>query len=215
MHALLFEMKPRDGHEEHYFRHAAALRPRLEQHDGLIYIDRFKSLVRPGVILSHSMWRDEASLAKWRTDTHHHNSQAAGRNKHFEDYRLRISHVLEHAEKERDMREWSDEGAYSAPDSRTPRFLVIVASKDKPFSDLGEAYLSVNFDDAYVNVIDAGSRSAGREIRASADENPAVEKASLCMVSRDYGMFDRAEAPQYFSPVGGEPHRLRSSGRTA
>lgn len=201
MHALLFEMKPREGHEEHYFRHAAALRPRLELHDGLFYIDRFKSLSRPGVILSHSMWRDEASLAKWRTDPHHHNSQAAGRTKHFEDYRLRISHVLEHGERGQDASTWSDAGAYSASESRPPRFLVIVASQNKPYTDLGEGYQSVNFDGAFVNVIDVESRVAGQEIREAANADPSVEKASLCMVSRDYGMFDRAEAPQYFSPV--------------
>ena len=201
MHALLFEMKPRDGHEDHYFRHAAALRPRLEQHDGLIYIDRFKSTSRPGVILSHSMWRDEASLAKWRTDAHHHNSQAAGRNKHFEDYRIRISHVLEHAAKGEETREWSDEGAYSAPESHAPRFLVIAGSRNAPLPGRGEAFASVNFDDVYVTVIEAQDAAAGREMTRSAAQNTDVETASLCLISRDYGMFDRTEAPQYFPPV--------------
>ena len=88
MQALLFEMKPRDGHEDHYFRHAERLRPFLLQQEGLIFIERFKALAQPGVILSHSLWRDEASIAKWRTDQEHHKSQTAGRLQHFEDYRI-------------------------------------------------------------------------------------------------------------------------------
>ena len=119
MQALLFELKPREGHEEHYFRHAAALRPLLAQQEGLNYIDRFRSLSRPGVILSHSLWRDEASLAKWRTNRRHHRSQAAGRDEHFEDYRLRISHVLAHASRGQEEKHWTRDGAYRAAESRT------------------------------------------------------------------------------------------------
>ena len=96
MHTLLFEVQPRAGHEDHYFAHATRLRPLLDAHPGLLFIDRFKSLVRPNIILSHSHWQDEASLARWRTDAQHRRSQAAGRNQHFEDYRIRISRVVTH-----------------------------------------------------------------------------------------------------------------------
>ncbi|MCR9215006.1 MAG: antibiotic biosynthesis monooxygenase [Proteobacteria bacterium] len=202
MQALLFEMKPRAGHEDNYFSHAAKLRPLLDQEEGLIFIDRFKSVSRSGVILSHSLWQDEAAIARWRTHPQHHNSQAAGRNKHFEDYRLRISHVLEYVSKGQEAKSWSAEGAYSK--SGSPRFLVIVSSQGAPYSDQGESFVSVNSEDAYANIIDVETEAAGREILASFENTPNAQTAVLCLVSRDYGMFNRAQAPQYFPPVGGQ-----------
>lgn len=199
MQALLFEMKPRDGHEDNYFSHAAALRPLLEQQEGLLFIDRFKSLSRPGVILSHSLWRDEAAIAKWRTQQQHHQSQAAGRNTHFEDYRLRISHVLQHRSKGEETQHWSADGAYSK--SESTRYLAIIGSIKEPFSDRGEAFASVNFKDVYVTVTDVETDAAGRDLMASTETSPTVQTAVFCLVSRDYGMFDRAEAPQYFPPI--------------
>jgi len=210
MQALLFELKPRKGHEEHYFRHAAALRPLLAQQEGLNYIDRFRSLSRPGVILSHSLWRDEASLAKWRTNRRHHRSQAAGRDEHFEDYRLRISHVLAHASRGQEEKHWTRDGAYRAAESRTPRYLVIARCENEPGQERGESFASVTADGAYVSVVEHEDESDARATWASF-ANADVPTSILCMVSRDYGMFDRAEAPQYFPPIDEPPTGLESS----
>jgi len=203
MQALLFEVDPRDGHEEHYFTHAAALRPLLKEHTGLIFIDRFKSLSRPSIILSHSHWRDEAAIAKWRIDAKHHKTQAAGRNQHFKDYRIRISHVLKNYARGNEIAEWSDEGAYSDSSFTDARFLTIIATEDEPFPD-GEAFLSVNFENSYLTVAAAETEATGTALIARASETPNVTNAMLAFVSRDYGMFEREEAPQYFPPVN--PH---------
>ena len=198
MHALLFEMEPRSGHEGHYFKHAEALRPLLAQHAGLLFIERFKSISRPNVILSHSHWRDEASLAKWRSDPNHHRSQAAGRNKHFKDYRLRISHVLKLSRKDTESLVWTTDGAYSDTDAITPRFLAIVASKGEPVDLGGENFHSVTIDGNYLCLVDATSHDHGEELIAEAAAHPNVSSAMLTLISRDYGMFERGEAPQYF-----------------
>lgn len=198
MHALLFEVEPRAGHEEHYFSHAAALRPLLASHAGLLFIDRFKSLTRPNVILSHSHWRDEASLAKWRTNAKHHRSQAAGRNRHFRDYRIRIAHVLETYMPGDATTRWPHDGAYRDPASHTPRFLTIVATEGEAFPDGGEAFRSVNFEDAYLTVGVSETELEGNAIVSRASQSGNVTNAMLAMVSRDYGMFDRDEAPQLF-----------------
>ncbi|MFL4994745.1 MAG: antibiotic biosynthesis monooxygenase family protein, partial [Microvirga sp.] len=79
MHALLFEVLPTPEGRARYFELAAALRPELDQNPGLLFIDRYESLSRPGVILSHSLWRDEASLARWRSNERHYAAQCAGR----------------------------------------------------------------------------------------------------------------------------------------
>lgn len=201
MQALLFEMKPRDGHEDHYFRHAASLRPLLEQQEGLIFIERFKALARPGVILSHSLWRDEASIAKWRTDQQHHKSQTAGRLKHFEDYRIRISHVLQYCEPDDQLKEWSKEGAYSDPSASADRFVTIVRSKQKPAQAQGHVFKSVVQEGSYLTVTNPQSEEEGRARIKEAQGDETVVSALLGRVSRDYGMFERAEAPQYFKPV--------------
>lgn len=201
MQALLFEMKPRDGHEDHYFRHAAKLRPILMQHDGLIFIERFKSESRPGVILSHSLWRDEASIARWRTNREHHKSQTAGRFKHFEDYRIRISHVLRYNEPNKPNEEWSKDGSYSDPATTPGRFVAIIRTRTPPTLESGELFESVTETDSFLSIINVSNESEGRSRLAKAAEDLNVLSSLLSRTTRDYGMYDREEAPQYFKLV--------------
>jgi heme-degrading monooxygenase HmoA len=79
LHALLFEVLPTPEGRARYFEIAARLRPLLEENPGLLFIDRYESLTRPGLILSHSLWRDEASLARWRSNETHYGAQCIGR----------------------------------------------------------------------------------------------------------------------------------------
>ena len=201
MQALLFEMEPRDGHEDHYFRHATKLRPILMQHDGLIYIERFKSLSRPKVILSHSLWRDEASIARWRTDREHHKSQKAGRFEHFKDYRIRISHTLRYQEPNSEAEEWSNDGSYTTSHRTTDRFVVILRRLNQLATQEGETFASVTETNSYLSIIEVGNEGDGRSKIDEALNGGNVLTALLGRVSRDYGMYDRAEAPQYFEPV--------------
>jgi hypothetical protein len=53
MHALLFELLPKPEGRSRYFEMAAALRPILDTSPGVLFIDRYESLRRPGWILSH------------------------------------------------------------------------------------------------------------------------------------------------------------------
>lgn len=201
MQALLFEMEPRNGHEDDYFQHATKLRPILMQHDGLIYIERFKSLTYPKVILSHSLWQDEASIARWRTNREHHKSQTTGRFKHFEDYRIRISHVLHYAESNADVREWGNDGSYSTPNLQTDSFIAILRSQKPLRKQDGETFASVTETDSYLTVFDAASEVDGQSKIDEAQRAGGVLTALLARVSRDYGLYDRTEAPQYFKAV--------------
>ena len=94
MIAVIFEVWPADGRRDEYLDKAAALRPRLEEVDGFISIERFESLTQPGKILSLSFWRDEAAIARWRRVEEHRAAQRAGRGGIFRDYRLRVAAVL-------------------------------------------------------------------------------------------------------------------------
>jgi heme-degrading monooxygenase HmoA len=94
MHAVIFEVWPKEEGRQEYLDIAAALKPRLEQIDGFISIERFQSLTEPSKVLSLSFWRDDAAIAEWRRVEAHRMAQAKGRNELFEDYRLRIASVI-------------------------------------------------------------------------------------------------------------------------
>ncbi len=94
MIAVIFEVWPADGRKQEYLDIAAGLRPLLEQVDGFISVERFESLTEPGKILSLSMFRDEAAVARWRALEQHRTAQARGRGGVFRDYRLRVAGVI-------------------------------------------------------------------------------------------------------------------------
>ncbi|TSC31974.1 antibiotic biosynthesis monooxygenase [Corallococcus sp. Z5C101001] len=94
MIAVIFEAWAHEDHHQRYLDLAASLRPLLAGMDGFISIERFQSLSEPGKLLSLSYWRDEAAVAEWRRLEAHREAQREGREGVFNDYRLRVAHVL-------------------------------------------------------------------------------------------------------------------------
>ncbi len=94
MIAVIFEVVPRPGQRDAYLAAAASLRDRLAGIDGFLSIERFESLTQPGKLLSLSFWRDEDAVKQWRTLEAHRQVQQAGRERIFEDYRLRVADVV-------------------------------------------------------------------------------------------------------------------------
>jgi heme-degrading monooxygenase HmoA len=92
MIAVIFEVWP--ARREDYLDIAAALRPRLEEIDGFISVERFESITEKGKMLSLSFFRDEAAVQAWRNVAEHRVAQAKGRGGVFSDYRLRIAGVI-------------------------------------------------------------------------------------------------------------------------
>jgi heme-degrading monooxygenase HmoA len=90
MFSVIFEVLPAEGKKDDYLEIAKHLKPGLESTDGFIDNERFESQLRPGWVLSHSTWRDEKSLVRWRVESEHHKAQAKGRFEIFQDYHLRI-----------------------------------------------------------------------------------------------------------------------------
>lgn len=111
MIAVIFEVWPEPDRKQEYLDLAASLRPLLEQVDGFISIERFESLSEPGKILSLSVFRDEAAVARWRQLEQHRSAQAQGRGGIFRNYRLRVASVIrdygmtERAQAPRDSRD--------------------------------------------------------------------------------------------------------------
>ncbi|MGZ3329458.1 MAG: antibiotic biosynthesis monooxygenase family protein, partial [Xanthobacteraceae bacterium] len=93
MFSVIFEVYPREERFEEYLALAKRLKPILERVDGFVDNERFESKRRPGWILSHSTWRDEKSVVRWRTTREHHLAQEQGRSEVLRDYHLRVGDV--------------------------------------------------------------------------------------------------------------------------
>jgi len=207
MIGLFFEVMPRPGHEQAYFDIAAGLRPELDKNPGLIFIDRFKSLVRPRIVLSHSHWRDEASLAGWRIHAKHHAAQIAGRKQHFEDYRLRIGQlVCEWLSQAGDLRRLEVTNSYNDPTLQKERFMLVSTARELvqagPESDV---LASVYRESEYIVLTPTPSLQDGLHAVEQLSQTGTMTSVRLYLVSRDYGMYDRKEAPQYYAPANRDP----------
>jgi heme-degrading monooxygenase HmoA len=195
MLALFFEVLPKPDHEDHYFRHVGMLKPVLEKHTGMTWLDRFKSLSRDRVILSHQLWKDDAAIVGWREDRQHQGSQTAGRYTHFEDYRIRIAELFAKV-----ARGGPVEQVELGPDA-TGDYIIAGHSNGKPLHGFDESFASVNTADAYVSLATvAGAEDAGKLLARLSDDE-SMSWGFAARMTRDYGMFDRDQAPQDYPPV--------------
>lgn len=207
MLALFFEVQPRPGQDGAYFDIAAKLKPALDASGGLLFLDRSRSSLRPDWFLSHQFWRDEASMARWRANPAHHKAQSCGRTDVLADYRLRVAQVMwSHQRGEGQTTfELPPHTAYNHPDHAAARWIVSVLH-DAPLAsppEGTETFASVYDPALLVSIVQPGTSGRHAVQRLSAD--PGVRTVRLCLVSRDYGMFDRAEAPQFFAPAASLP----------
>jgi heme-degrading monooxygenase HmoA len=94
MIAVIFEVRPAEGRKDDYFKIAAHMRPMADELEGFVSVERFQSLSDPSKILSLSFFDDEDAIERWRNLSAHRSAQAKGRGGVFDDYRLRIAHVV-------------------------------------------------------------------------------------------------------------------------
>ena len=186
MQAVFFEVQPHPGHMGHYFEHVDRLRPVLTQHDGMVWIDRFRPIGRDDALLSHQLWRDETAIAGWRLDPNHKVSQSAGRHRHFAQYRIRVAALVGHSE-------------HGAPpqmetyaDIATDNFLLVSHLNQAPASD---GFESVNRTGAFLTMQDLVGADAARAALNAQRHAPCVVSCNLFHVHRYYGLHDRAQAP--------------------
>lgn len=94
MIAVIFEVWMKDGQTDRYFDLASSLRPRLQDVDGFVSVERFESVSTPNKFVSLSFWRDEAAVAAWRADSKHAMAQALGRDEIFADFRITVAETI-------------------------------------------------------------------------------------------------------------------------
>lgn len=205
MLSQLFEVQIKEGRVDQYLDLAAALRPKLDAMGGCLFIDRFKSLSRDNLVLSYQIWQDEGAMVAWRVDAAHHKVQETGREEVFSDYRIRISQVLH--EQKQDGSVWKPErlSPYNDPKRRPPTYVVASESMnaDLPVNTdwTGDSFASVYREGVYAHLTDVPDIETGLEFGKSLFGDPTTEYFRLFEVTRDYGMYDRTEAPQYYPPV--------------
>lgn len=200
MIALFFEVKPKPDQIQTYLDLAARLKPRLDESGGCDFIDRFKSRTRDGWLLSYQIWRDEASLARWRTHEMHHQVQNAGRNSVFLDYRLRIAQVIRQESPGKPAWQAQRLNSYNDPATRPARFLSVIESDADTFDGEVLEYESLYRPGKFAQVNGAESYAHALDRSEQCVVNDGL-LFRICEIEREYGMYDRAEAPTYYPTV--------------
>ena len=217
MFSVLFEVHPKTDQWNAYLAHAKMLRPELEQIDGFIDNIRYRSLTREGWILSLSGWRDEKAVVRWRTKMRHHEVQRKGRDEILLDYHLRVGQVTQDTrvpeghvlrEQRLDETETGEGTTVTLIDARRRADWVTRTRPEDVARGLGlepraAGLISWDVFDAVLTAGDIIVMITWRDHAAaeaferslSVDEGARLRRVR---VVRDYGMFDRREAPQYY-----------------
>jgi len=216
MFAVIFEVNPKPDQWDSYLDYARLLRPELERIDGFIDNERFASLRRPGWVLSLSIWRDEKAVVRWRISARHHEVQQKGRNRVFRDYHLRVGEIV--ADNQLSPGQSLIEQRFD--ETAAPAKLVTLseaaaaglpaepdaASVSARLGAPDKAALQGLIDwDAFKSIYQPGKfilLASWRNAAAVAGRPAAGVRHRRVRVIRDYGMFDRTEAPQYYPDVG-------------
>jgi heme-degrading monooxygenase HmoA len=202
MLSLFFEVEIKPGRIDQYLNLAASLKPELEAMGGCLFLDRFKSLSRENLILSYQIWQDEGSLTAWRVQAHHHDVQTLGRDKVFSDYRIRVAQVV--FEARRGQPAWQAEARtlYNDPARRPPTYVLATESRRAKLTTAcewpSEAFASVYRDGQFAHLIDLPDYQSGVAFGTRMFNEPTTDYVRIVEVTRDYGMFDRTEAPQFY-----------------
>jgi heme-degrading monooxygenase HmoA len=202
MLALFFEVHPKPERLQDYLDTAAKLKPALDATGGCLFIERFKSLRREGLLMSFQIWRDEAAMTAWRTNETHHKAQTLGRTQMFLDYRLRVAQVLREEEPGKPAWKAQRINVYNDPAHKSPRYMMAVQSTSADFlaseADFIESYASIYREGEFLHVVEIASARAGIEVSENCRIGAPAYNYRLCEIERDYGMFERAEAAQYY-----------------
>ena len=221
MFAVIFEVQPKKELWDDYLELAKFLKPELEKIDGFIDNERFGSKRTEGRLLSLSTWRDEKAVIRWRTLAVHHGVQEKGRFKIFQDYHLRVGEVTADNAPPKGLA--IKEQRFDETEIGAAKLCTITevsppnGSKAGPAAETLLAHLKLDpnvgglidhkmFESIYVpgKLLILGSwrdKSAAATWKPEPFEGAGEIRHRQVRVIRDYGMFERREAPQFYPPV--------------
>lgn len=220
MFSVIFEVHPRPEQWDAYLGYAKMLRPELEQIDGFVDNIRYRSLTREGWILSLSNWRDEKSVVRWRTHMRHHEVQEKGREEVLLDYHLRVGQITQDTrlpdgyvlrEQRLDETETGEGTTATLIDAKRPAEWIEETSPENIAGSLGRATSAPGLItwDVFDAVLTPGDVILLLSWRDHGSTEQFESTASMAndtrrrrvRVVRDYSMFDRREAPQYYPEI--------------
>ena len=188
-YSVFFDVLPKKVFADAYCGMASGLKPLVEKNPGFISVERFENLGRSGWYLSHSQWADEHALSSWRCQYDHHGAQVCGRNLVLEDYRLRVGCLTVTNQVLNKKAVVALVGDFSEAQDFVNRVQISMNALPRLFRGIinpnrGIALIDLEIEDsALVDfIISEKSTNAG-----------------IYEVQRDYGMFDRAQAPSVFA----------------
>jgi heme-degrading monooxygenase HmoA/pimeloyl-ACP methyl ester carboxylesterase len=223
MFSVIFEVNRKPDHVDEYLDLAKHLKPILEKIDGFVDNERFESQLRKGWLLSHSSWRDEKSVIRWRTDAEHHRVQEKGRSAIFQDYHLRVGEVVSDSASPKNVpipEQRFDET--EAGEAKYATFTEITMQSSDTFAadaamNPGHLGLEARANglmghDVFKSITNSGKFAVLCSWRNADAAKAWVPKPfggvkeirhRVVRIVRDYGMFDRREAPQYYPEAKG------------
>jgi heme-degrading monooxygenase HmoA len=212
---------PAPGQKDEYLGLAKHLKPILESIDGFIDNERFESKRREGWVLSLSTWRDEKAVVRWRSQGEHHKVQERGRKDIFSDYHLRVCEVT--ADSHPPERHKVIEQRFDVTQAGAGKALTITELSPKSDAtfpahpDLLPSLLGFDAQaivlteyDVFESITNPGKmllltswKMAEDSARWTPSDFADVAKLRHRRVRnvRDYGMFERREAAQYYPDV--------------
>jgi len=223
MFAVIFEVQPKQERFDEYLALAKQLKPKLEAIDGFIDSILYKSLLREGWLLSLSTWRDEKAVVRWRTSRHHHEAQVIGRAEMLEDYRFRVCEVTYDTEipegcalRDQRLDETEIGNGVAISLINATQVPAWVASQNAQEIALYLGFDLNSYGDCVSWDVFEAIHTPGDIILLCSwkDQDSATEFAKYALgpedsrirvsrIVRDYSMFDRREAPQYFPDAAG------------
>ena len=221
MFAVMFEVQPKAEKWDDYLGYAAKLRPEIERIAGFIDNERFRSQRTEGRLLSLSTWADEKAVIRWRTHGMHHGVQEKGRFEVFKDYHLRVGEVTADTAPPKAapiLEQRFDETEVGV--AKLVTFSEITPKKDAAFAaqpDLLAASLGLDLTssavaghDVFASIYNPGKlallaswkdANAGKAWSPEKFDGIETLRHRKIRVVRDYGRFDRREAPQFYADV--------------
>jgi heme-degrading monooxygenase HmoA len=221
MFSVIFEVLPYDGRKDEYLELANNLRPILDKMTGFLDVERYESNGRPGWVLSQSTWRDEKSMVRWRTQRDHHFVQSKGRFEIFADYHLRIGEITADTDPPKDVpvrEQRFDETEVGV--AKIVTFTELTPARDVDLATKADglaAHLGLDLEsgavaehDVFESIYNPGKLvllTSWKDTDAGKAWSPGMPAGIVKLrhrkirIVRDYGRFDRREAPQYYAEV--------------
>jgi heme-degrading monooxygenase HmoA len=225
MFSVIFEVNRKPDHVDEYLDLAKHLKPILEKIDGFVDNERFESQLRKGWLLSHSSWRDEKSVIRWRTDAEHHRVQEQGRSAIFQDYHLRVGEVVSDSARLTNVaiheQRFDETEAGEAKYATFTEITMQPSATSAADAAMTVAHLGIDAragglmnHDVFKSITNSGKLAVLCSWKDADAAKTWVPKSfggvkeirhRVVRIVRDYGMFDRREAPQYYpDPKGSE-----------